>query len=90
MICRAAEVYSPPSETLPFPENYPSVRLGSSPVHTRSGIERLVFLAAFELIYLLPLPLNLGLILVDLLLLAVLSLFLSLQLITHQGSGTQS
>jgi hypothetical protein len=45
---------------------------------TAAKTERLVFLAPFELIYLLSLPLNLGLILVDLLLLAVLSLFLSL------------
>jgi hypothetical protein len=56
----------------------------------RSATERLVFLAAFELIYLLSLALNLGLILIDLLLLAVLSLFLPLQLITHEGSGTQT
>ena len=56
----------------------------------RSRTERLVFLAAFELLDLLSLPLNLCLILFDLLLLAVLSLFLTLQLITHQGSGTQA
>jgi hypothetical protein len=48
----------------------------------------LIFLSSFELIYLLLLALNFGLILIYLLLLPVLSLFLSLQLITNQRSRT--
>jgi hypothetical protein len=48
----------------------------------------LIFLSSFELIYLLLLALNFGLILIYLLLLSVLRLFLPLQLITNQRSRT--
>ena len=59
-------------------------------INVSDPISALIFLSSFQVVYLLPLALDLGLILIYLLLLLGLGSFLALKLVTNECSCTQS